>query len=303
MPKGEVSSGFHPFTLETQTINYQSVDRDLLIQHLRTQQHDVLRATGSIEHEARLEDYIVRALTDFNDISYDDHADLLYDLAGQMIRHLLGYLSADETSNVLRYYQKPLAAFIHTQMQAHHWENVTGYDVTISKGFTDLKPRAFTAVAGRTQDFRQTVADRSKIDQIVFTGFKRGLFALAKFQSDSERKFAIVLETDASVERWFRPALGQFQLFYKSGNDHREYQPDFVVETSERTYMCEPKARNDMQDSEVMTKKAAAVEWCRHASVHAQGYGGKPWSYLLIPHDAIAENMTLAGLASRFGCN
>ena len=26
----------------------------------------------------------------------------------------------------------------------------------------------------------------------------------------------------------------------------------------------------------------------------------KPWKYLLIPHDEIAENMTLAGLASRF---
>ena len=31
-----------------------------------------------------------------------------------------------------------------------------------------------------------------------------------------------------------------------------------------------------------------------------QGIAGKPWKYLLIPHDEIAENMTLAGLASRF---
>jgi type III restriction enzyme len=29
-------------------------------------------------------------------------------------------------------------------------------------------------------------------------------------------------------------------------------------------------------------------------------YGGKPWTYLLIPHDAITENMTLLGLVNQF---
>ena len=46
--------------------------------------------------EQRLEDYLVRGLMDFDDISYDDHADLLYDLAGQMVKYLLSYLSEEE---------------------------------------------------------------------------------------------------------------------------------------------------------------------------------------------------------------
>jgi len=50
---------------------------------------------------------------------------------------------------------------------------------------------------------------------------------------------------------------------------------------------------------EVLAKQEAAVQWCRHAGDHATGCGGKPWRYLLIPHDLIAENMTLAGLAGR----
>ena len=33
---------------------------------------------------------------DFDDIDYFTHAELLYDLAGQMVRHLLGYLSEAE---------------------------------------------------------------------------------------------------------------------------------------------------------------------------------------------------------------
>lgn len=38
----------------------------------------------------------------------------------------------------------------------------------------------------------------------------------------------------------------------------------------------------------------------QHASDHATQNGGKPWKYLLIPHDAIAENMSIKGLAAQF---
>lgn len=65
--------------------------------------------------------------------------------------------------------------------------------------------------------------------------------------------------------------------------------------------MLEPKAKNQMDDADVLAKKEAAVKWCEQASAHAATYGGKLWKYALIPHDAIAGNMTLAGLVSRFG--
>jgi type III restriction enzyme len=29
-------------------------------------------------------------------------------------------------------------------------------------------------------------------------------------------------------------------------------------------------------------------------------HGGKPWQYVLIPHNAIAQNMTLKGLGDRY---
>jgi type III restriction enzyme len=72
-----------------------------------------------------------------------------------------------------------------------------------------------------------------------------------------------------------------------------------VAETAECIYMLEAKARNDMQDAEVQTKKDAAVQWCHHATNHALSHGSKPWTYLLIPHDAITENMTLLGMANQ----
>lgn len=65
--------------------------------------------------------------------------------------------------------------------------------------------------------------------------------------------------------------------------------------------MLEAKARNEMGDPEVLAKKEVAVRWCKHASDYSQTYSGKAWKYALIPHDAIAGNMTLAGLAAQFG--
>jgi type III restriction enzyme len=299
VPKGEVTLGYHPFTLDAKIINYQPVSRDLLIKHLRTSQEDTLSALGGNKSENRLEDYLVRALIDFDDISYDAHADLLYDLSGQMVRHLLGYLKEDESRNVLQYYQRQLAKFIHAQMQAHQWETAVDYEVKISKGFSSLKQSAFTAAADGVRHFRPPVDDKSKIGQMVFGGFQRCLYPVQKFDSDTERRFSVILEkeSDTTIQKWFKPAKSQFQIFYKSGQDHLEYQPDFVVEATDRIYMVETKARNEMESVDVQAKKAAAIKWCGHASDHAQGNGGKPWQYLMVPHDVVSENMTLAGLA------
>lgn len=63
----------------------------------------------------------------------------------------------------------------------------------------------------------------------------------------------------------------------------------------------EPKRRSELEDAAVLAKRDAAVEWCANASRYAREHGGKPWRYALIPHDVIAENMTLVGLVKQFG--
>jgi type III restriction enzyme len=301
VPKGEVRSGFKPFTLDLATLRYAPVSDELWVQHLRTGQRDVVAlGRGGVE-EARLEDYLVSGLIDFDDISYDDHANLLYDLAGQTVRHFLSYLNEDDTRKVMRCYQQPIAAFIHAQMQQHWFEETDeGHEVKISKGFTELKPSAYSyAVKEPPADYRVSPADKSNMGRYLFGGFKRCLYPVQKFESDAERKLAVILEREA--DKWFRPARGQFQIYYRDGADHREYQPDFVAETDAVIYMLEPKMRKEMADPVVLVKKASAARWCANASVHALAHGGKPWRFLLIPHDAIAENMTLSGLASQFG--
>jgi len=300
VPTGKIQSGFNSFTLKLGALNYPPVSEELWAKHLRTDQVDVIATgKGGIE-ESRLENYIVSGLVDFDDVSYDSHADLLYDLAGQVVKHLNSYLPDEhETRKVLSCYQRDIAHFVHVQMQEHYWEKATGYEVKISKGFSELKPSAYTASASEpVLDYRHPPADKSNMAKYLFGGFKRCLYPVQKFQSDAERKLAIILEREAT--KWFKPAKGQFQIYYKLGADHLEYQPDFVAETDASIYLLEPKRREEMEASDVVAKKDVAVKWCKQASDHAKTYKGKQWKYLLIPHDLIADNITIEWLTSRF---
>src|SRR5574337_586133 len=292
VPTGEVTTGFHAFKLDVSQLHLQPGQREIVGQMLRTNEQFTLAAEVGLK-EQRPEDYIVHALVDFDDIDYFTHADLLYDLAGQMVQHLRGYLSEDEAISVLDRDRRLIAKAIHAQMMEHFWEHSTEYEVQVSRGFTELKPCNYTATAGQApRHFRETVTETSRIKQMLFGGFARCLYPLQKFDSDTERRFAIFLERDAM--KWFKPAKGQFQIYYKLGTEQPEYIPDFVAETDVTIFMVETKARADINTHEVQAKAAAAVRWCKHASDHAANVGTKPWKYLLVPHDEINESKRLA---------
>jgi len=275
VPAGKVQSGFNPFTLKLDTLKFPPVDEELWAKHLRTDQVDVIAMGKPGIEESRLEDYVVSGLVDFDDVSYDAHSDLLYDLASQVVQHLLSYLPDEhEVQKVMRCHQREIARFVHAQMQEHYWEKATGYEVKVYKGWTELKPSAYTASAAEpVLDFRQKPDDRSNMAKYLFGGFKKCLYPVQKFQSDSERKLAVILEREAL--KWFKPAKGQFQIVYKFGADNPEYQPDFVAETDSVIYMLEPKAKNELAEPDVVAKKDAAVKWCKQASDHAATCGGK----------------------------
>lgn len=288
VPKGEVTTGFHPFTLDVSQLYLQPSKREIVGQMLRTNEQFTLAAEIGLK-EQRPEDYIVHALVDFDDIDYFTHAGLLYDLAGQMVQHLRSYLSEDEATSILDRDRRLIAREIHAQIMAHFWEKATDYEVQVSRGFTELKPCNYTAVADQTpRHFRETVEDVGRIKQMLFGGFTKCLYPLQKFDSDTERRFAIILERDAL--KWFKPAKGQFQIYYKLGTEQPEYIPDFVAETESAIFMVETKARSDMNTQEVQAKAAVAARWCGHASDHAREVGTKPWKYLLVPHDEINES-------------
>lgn len=296
VPTSEISFGFGDFDLTNlSSIRLQPVSQEILIQHLRTNERSFLLSEKNTAKEERLEDYLIRSLIDHDEIDYDAHAELLYKLAGQLVAHLKTYLPDErDIENVLIYHQRPLTEFVFAQMMQHYWETPTDYEVKVNRGFSMLRPNNYTLASSETpRDFRAPVTDRSRIKSMVFTGFSKCCYPIQKFDSDTERRFAVLLEDDEEVIRWMKPAVGHFQIEWKSG---QPYQPDFVVETKTGKFICEPKADDQISTEEVQLKAKAASKWCEHASSHSADHGGKPWAYLLVPQSEITSSRTLSGL-------
>jgi len=294
LPTAERRTGFRPFALDLSGMNLQVPDEALHIQKLRTGEVDTLGGGTAAAGEARLEDYVVRELIDFDDVAYDENADLLYDLAGQVVAHLSADRSRGDVEKIVRVHARRIAEAVHAQMQDHYWEAEVEYETKVTAGMTELKESAFKA-QDATLDYRVAPRDRASMGRYLFGGFSRCLYPVQKFDSDTERQMAVILERDAL--KWFRPARGQFQLYYRRGHDQAEYQPDFVAETADAILMIETKAENEMEDPEVLAKRDVAVLWCANATSYTATYAGKPWSYLLVPHGAVQQNASLSWLA------
>ncbi|MDP1548354.1 MAG: DEAD/DEAH box helicase family protein [Anaerolineales bacterium] len=302
VPVGPVKSGYTAFKLDISRLNYQSLANTLESHGL--QSNKVLTyGEAAVVEESRFEDYIVRELINFDDVSYDEHADFIYQLADQAVEHFKSYLTDDDAlHNVLANYAKPIAEIIHTQLAKNYVEESGGSDVVVSQGFVPLKACAFTA-KDDLKPLHWAPDDKRTISQYLYGGFARCAYPYQKFHSDTERILATVLERQAI--RWFRPASGQFNIYYRSGATQPEYIPDFVACMDDVILMIETKKAQEVtasQESEtdVRAKAEQAVLWCKNASDYSKGVDGKPWRYLLIPHDAVAANITLENLILRY---
>ncbi len=299
VPTGPVKVTYKDFTLDVTGQRLQPVEDDILRQSLQTgEQHKLVSGDGVIR-EKRLEDFIVRSLIDFDDVDYDVVSDLLYKLAAHMIEHLKTYLKTeDDLLNVLQYHHKTMAAHIHAQMLKQRVEQASDYVAQATKGFTKLSPGTVTIGAGENvRDFRDPVDDKKDIRRMVFGGFSKCLYDKQRFDSDSERRFAVLLEKKGNgVQKWCRPSRQDLKIFPTHG-EGEGYEPDFVVECEAEKLLCEVKAENEVNTPEVQAKAAAAKQWCEHASKHELGNSGKPWRYILVPHNKINESATLKALS------
>ncbi|MGZ5071339.1 MAG: DEAD/DEAH box helicase, partial [Methylobacter sp.] len=301
LPTREVNYGFQDFDLQRlEKVNFQSVSQEILLQHLDNNQKTTIHWAGQDAHEEQLDNYLVRYLWDKDEIDYDEHAELLYKLTGQLIIHLRSYLSDEsQVENVLIYWQKQLGEFIWAQMREHQWTTPTGYIGKVIQGFDVLKPATFTLAAGeQPRDFRVPITDKRAIRQMVFKGFGKCCYPYQKFDSvEGEWRLAQLLEDDDDVLKWMKPASGQFRIEYQNGQN---YEPDFVVECATHYLLIEPKRADQIDTTEVQLKARAASRWCGYANEHAKNNGNKLWFYLLIPHDAIILGRTLSNLKAEY---
>jgi type III restriction enzyme len=267
-----------------------------MIQTLRTETKRTISGEAGGEHPERLEDYLVTKLIDFPEVDYDAHAGTLYDLAGQVVTHFRGkYPDEEQLRTVLQGHAKPMAEAMFAQMKANMWRDQPNYRVTVTAAFENLRPQTFDGLGQETvRDFRQAPDRLIDIKRYIFGGFMKCCYQMVKFDSDTERKMAVLLEQDATVQLWMKPGPNQFKVYDADG---LPYQPDFVVETDSDKLIIETKRKNEMNDMLVKRKADAASLWAFIATeFHGKAVADKPWSYLLVPEDAVRENATMKGL-------
>ena len=229
---------------------------------------------------------IVNALIDYDDIDYDENSELLYHLAGQALEAISANLEdKDSLAKVIHDFKKAIASSIYDQMKRHFVMQSTGYVKPKVLPFTGIVPQNVKEIEGYGRINYQTVIAPSHLRKLIFTGYLKSYYAEYKFDSKTEHDFSFVLENDKKVLRWLRPAREQFSIYWSNGS--KRYEPDFIVETADAIYMVETKAATNVSTDEVQQKKAAAEEYCRHASEFTAENGGKPWRYILLPHDVV----------------
>jgi type III restriction enzyme len=292
-PRDGAASGFRDFDLDCSAIRQSYTAQDILTIDLTDNSAHRLGADRMRSLELQLENYIVRNLMDYDDIDYMANSELLYKLSGQLIAHLRSYLEdEDQVLSVLYANQKPFAGIVHAQMLAHFLQPETGFDVKVTRNFQILSESFASADDDQhAVDFHDTVTDLQGIRSMVFGGFQRCCYSRQRFDSDTERRFAVILDRDAV--RWLKPNANDLRIYY---SHDEKYHPDFVVETAKAKYLCETKAANDIDDVVVKLKAKAAMVWCQHASLNDE----KPWKYVLIPHSAVQHAATLEGLVVQY---
>ncbi len=302
MPKSETRTRYSDFSLDLSKLGRpQPVSDELLIQEMRTGRKKTLMALRAGDSLTRPEDAILAELLDeFNDISYDDHAELLYRLLGEVVAFIRTYVTDEkEVESAVICNAGTLAEKVYAQLKEHEIVYADGWETKVSRGFITMRSALDTVPrdAEHVVNFRTPVDPRREIRQYAFEGFGRSLYPRVRFAAEQERLFSALLEDDPLCQRWLKPLREHIEIYYDG--DHR-YEPDFIVETENEKLICEIKRANEIDDPIVQKKRAAAAQWCRAATEHSRRFTGKPWSYVLIPHDEIRANSTLSGLVARF---
>ena len=297
---GQIKYGFHEFELVTKNLNYQPVTEEILVRKLREQENsiDIVIGRGRIIMDTP-EKIIVNELVNYPEVDYDAQSDLLFKLASGAVEKFKSYLDQDGLTNVVQYNKREIGKYIYVQLMEHFYFENPPYEKPIVWPFTKIEDHNFSKFTKDSiHHFTDTITPTSAIPTKVFSGFKKAYHSLYKFHSKTEKDFAALLEQDKKVDKWLRPSANQFKIYWK--NNSKQYHPDFVAETADAIYLVETKKQDDIETADVQDKAKAALEFCKNATEYTLVNNGKPWKYILIPHNAVQLNMSFETLAKQY---
>ncbi len=226
-----------------------------------------------------------------SELAYSSNILVILDVIKQVNNCLKNKVA--QPANVIRNNYRRIVDITKNQLLLHKKVNSATFEYKSVPGSLQLSEVMVMMSARdtiRCYTTKLQTGEKSQIKSMVFNGFTKCLYDNQKFDSNPELEFSRCLENDTSVKAWFRGSSSTFKI---PCNFQDNYIPDFVVQTKDCSYVIEVKAKNKVNDPDVVNKAKAAQSWCTHASLL-----GKPWKYYLISEDDISgiENLSLSGV-------
>ena len=293
----KTTSGFDDFDLNANDFSYAQIENEIIRTGLIDHSVDTIAAKQGA-YRGSPEDLLISELVNFPNIDYDTNSDLLHKLAGQATDALKKNLIGNENINTVVFqWRKLIAKKIQEQMEPYFWLHEAAYTAPQVLSFTQIEPWNFTAIANEVaKDFRDDSFPASQTNKYIFRGFAKSCHPAYKFDSRTEQTLAYILENDRSIIKWLRPAPDQFRIYWS--HNSKIYEPDFVAETETGIYLIETKRADETNSDHVQAKSQAALKYCHYATEYTTRNGGKPWQYVLIPHDQVSRTSSFQGVVA-----
>ena len=295
--QGIVTASFEDFDLNISDFTYEQLNEEIVRIGLKDRKMDIIEVKKGVYY-GKPEKLLISELINFSEIDYDTNADLLHKLAKQAIAELLTNLKDGEDLNTLVFqWRGAIANKMYHQMMEHFKLHEPYYIKPNVKPFTKIEDWNFTTLKNEgRKDYRDDSFPAVQVPKYVFIGFEKSCHFEYKFDSRTEQTLAMILENDKEVSKWLRPAPNQFRIYWH--HNSKIYEPDFVVETADCIYLIETKRADEIPSKEVQEKAQAALKYCNYATEYIAEFGGKPWKYVLIPHDQVSKTNSFKAVVS-----
>lgn len=210
----------------------------------------------------------------------------------KIVKHYLSQFDVDEATlrKLVKLHEQTILDDILPQVQQKLQED-TKIKFKVLDEKLEFEPYTKAVKVSAETYHKDSVSDSDSRGNLI-EGYDKSVYDTYVFDSAQEKLLADSLDNDKTVKSWLRLRTGQLPIKYVYGN----YNPDFIVERSDATYLVEvkDKSRIDKKDPEVMSKAHKAEEWCKIVSEAT----GKKWVYKLVPHTAVTKVDSFEGIIS-----
>lgn len=281
---GEEKYIINDFNFDLSELDFKPTSNDIYMKNL-TQLNESITITKNkvINIDTITPEYrLVSNIRLINEIDYEKCTEKIQEVVLKLLTFYRSKYKEEEVNNICVSFQKAIIENIKNQLLRNLTIKYDGIIESIEK----IDTVVFNYILDSTKETRDLYLESGSdnIKSLIYNGAKKAVVSPFKFDSEPERKLAIVCEESEEVIQWLRPDLKQFNITYNRG---RKYQPDFVVETEDTYYLVEVKGKDRINDPDVQAKKERAISYCKVASEYNVANGHKPFVYMFIPHDEI----------------